>query len=191
MEIASFVDKLNEYIQKVNEVDEETISLLAETISSAMKLQMSSKLRETTLSSNESVALTNDSGSVCQLEAVVLSSNCSAISQTKSHGSGAGCDEQFEGVEHVSQSIARSESTSRMIERCSNEAAIVELLVHYSEQMGPGRQVVPFGSATYGFGDSMSNFNILIQTGERSKSLELVETKPKKSFNRMLFTRFR
>lgn len=54
---------------------------------------------------------------------------------------------------------------NRMVGRCFHEIEIVALLTHYLKTFDPTLRVLPFGSATYGFGGSTTNFNILVNTG--------------------------
>lgn len=77
----------------------------------------------------------------------------------------------------VPRAITTSEFTSQMI-RCSHEEVIVKLLTSHLKELDSELQVLPFGSATYGFNDMMSDFNILlVQTGERIRVLMHIRAK--------------
>lgn len=70
-------------------------------------------------------------------------------------------------AEQVLQSIATGDVTTQMVERCSrsHHVVIVKLLTSYLKALDADLQLMPFGSTTYGFAESTSDFNILIQTG--------------------------
>lgn len=55
--------------------------------------------------------------------------------------------------------------TSRMIRRPFDEIQITALLMRYLNIFDSNLKVIPFGSATYGFGGSNSNFNVLVNAG--------------------------
>lgn len=55
--------------------------------------------------------------------------------------------------------------TSRMIRRPFDEIQITALLMHYFHLFDPKLKILPFGSATYGFAGSNTNFNILVVAG--------------------------
>lgn len=56
--------------------------------------------------------------------------------------------------------------TSRTHQRISYENQIVKILTGQLKKFDSTLRVMPFGSATYGFGGS-NNFNILVNTGNR------------------------
>lgn len=53
----------------------------------------------------------------------------------------------------------------RMVQRCFHELEIQALLTRYVKEFDSSLEVMPFGSATYGFGGARTNFNILINAG--------------------------
>lgn len=53
----------------------------------------------------------------------------------------------------------------RTMKRISNEFDIVGLLVRHLKAFDSKLEMVPFGSATYGFGGCSTDFNILVNTG--------------------------
>lgn len=55
---------------------------------------------------------------------------------------------------------------SRTKTRIHNESQILNTLAGYLNGFDCKVQLVPFGSATYGFGGSSTNFNVLANTGE-------------------------
>lgn len=69
-------------------------------------------------------------------------------------------------IEQVAQAISAGiiDITSRTTARVHNEKRIVTLLTHYLKVLDPTLEVIPFGSATYGFGGAKTNFNILVNT---------------------------
>lgn len=71
-------------------------------------------------------------------------------------------------IEQVSQAISSKtvDLINRMVGRCFYEIEIVALLTRYLKIFNSTLKVMPFGSATYGFGGS-SNFNILVNAGNK------------------------
>lgn len=59
----------------------------------------------------------------------------------------------------------------RMVQRCFTELEIQAQLTRNFKELDSSLEVMPFGSATYGFGGSHTNFNILMNAG----ALELIE----------------
>lgn len=57
----------------------------------------------------------------------------------------------------------------RSVQRISIEVQILNLLLHHLKGFDSSLQIVPFGSATYGFGGSSTDFNILViaETGNK------------------------
>lgn len=55
----------------------------------------------------------------------------------------------------------------RTVGRCFDELKIVALLTRYLKSFDSTLKVMPFGSATYGFGASITNFNILVNAGNK------------------------
>lgn len=53
----------------------------------------------------------------------------------------------------------------RRVQRCFEELEIQALLTRYLNEFDSNLRVMPFGSATYGFGGSRTNFNILVDAG--------------------------
>lgn len=80
MELASFVEELNSYIQNVNEIDEVTVKLLTETIISVNKLQINSKLCEAT-SSNVSDFVKNLNHDIFQCRRYIICRLCHVSNQ--------------------------------------------------------------------------------------------------------------
>lgn len=70
-------------------------------------------------------------------------------------------------VKKVSQAIPAIavDLVHRMVQRCFNELEIQALLTRYLKEFDSNLSVMPFGSATYGFGGSRTNFNILVDAG--------------------------
>lgn len=70
-------------------------------------------------------------------------------------------------IKKVSQTIPTIavDLVNRMVQRCFNEMKIQALLTRYFKEFDSSFDVMPFGSATYGFGGSHTNFNILINAG--------------------------
>lgn len=62
---------------------------------------------------------------------------------------------------------------TRSEQRIQNEANIIEMLTRFFQTVDSTLKVVPFGSSTYGFGGSRTNFNILLKTNS-SKALFLI-----------------
>lgn len=58
--------------------------------------------------------------------------------------------------------------TSRTTQRISNEHKIVERLTNYLDEIDSALRIVPFGSATYGFGGANTDFNILIDSSKKN-----------------------
>lgn len=56
---------------------------------------------------------------------------------------------------------------NRTVERCFNEIEIFALLTRYLKTFDSTLKVMPFGSATYGFGGTTTNFNILVNAGNK------------------------
>lgn len=75
-------------------------------------------------------------------------------------------------VDHVSRAVTAKiiDLTNRTAQRISNEKQILELLAGYlkQQQIDSTVRLMPFGSATYGFDGSSTNFNILIDTSKRT-----------------------
>lgn len=72
-------------------------------------------------------------------------------------------------IEPVSQAISSKtvDLINRMVGRCFYEIEIVALLTRYLKIFNSTLKVMPFGSATYGFGGSSTNFNILVNAGNK------------------------
>lgn len=71
-------------------------------------------------------------------------------------------------VEQISQAISAKtiDITSRTAARINDEKQIVTLLTRYSKALDFTTKLMPFGSATYGFGGAGTNFNILFISGK-------------------------
>lgn len=67
----------------------------------------------------------------------------------------------------VSQAIPPKavDLTSRMIRRTFDEIEITALLMQYLNIFDSNLKMTPFGSSTYGFGGSNTNFNVLVKAG--------------------------
>lgn len=59
----------------------------------------------------------------------------------------------------------------RSVQRISLEVKILDLLSCHLKRFRPNLQIMPFGSATYGFGGSSTDFNILVNAGAGNKHL--------------------
>lgn len=59
----------------------------------------------------------------------------------------------------------KNDYTFRTAERIAHETQIVEHLMHHMNAFDSALELMPFGSSTYGFGGSNTNFNILVRTG--------------------------
>lgn len=73
-------------------------------------------------------------------------------------------------IEQFSRTISSKtvDLINRMVGRCFNEIEIVALLTRYLKIFNPSLKVMPFGSATFGFGGSTTNFNILVNAGNKN-----------------------
>ena len=72
-------------------------------------------------------------------------------------------------IDRVSQAVTEKiiDLTSRTAQQISNEKQIVDILTGHLKQTDSNVQMIPFGSTTYGFGGSDTNFNILIVPSKR------------------------
>lgn len=70
-------------------------------------------------------------------------------------------------IKQVSRTIPSKtvDLINRIVGRCFHEIEIVALLTRYLRTFDSTLKVLPFGSATYGFGGSTANFNILVNAG--------------------------
>lgn len=73
-----------------------------------------------------------------------------------------------------SASIEMNQILTRSKRRIQREQEIIGLLTHLLTTFDSTIAVVPFGSATYGFGGNRTDFNILIVTGGISKIFQLI-----------------
>lgn len=68
---------------------------------------------------------------------------------------------------------------NRVVKRCFDEIEIVALLTRYLKIFDSNFKVMQWGSSTYGFGGTSTNFNILVNTGKYSfasiKSIIILE----------------
>lgn len=73
-------------------------------------------------------------------------------------------------IEQVSRAIPSKtvDLINRMVGRCFHEIEIVALLTRYLRTFNSTFKLLPFGSATYGFGGSTTNFNILVNAGNEN-----------------------
>lgn len=61
--------------------------------------------------------------------------------------------------------------TARTLQRITYENQIVELLRNHLKKFDSTLRMMPFGSATYGFGGSNTNFNLLVNAGKQKEFL--------------------
>lgn len=57
----------------------------------------------------------------------------------------------------------------RSVQRISLEVQILNLFLHHLKGFDSSLQILPFGSSTYGFGGSSTDFNILVIAGKGNK----------------------
>lgn len=95
----------------------------------------------------------------------------SGVSKTRVHLNPEAIQEllNFSNGKTTSQAVPLTaiSLTCRMIRRPFDEIEITALLMQYLNMFEPNLKVVPFGSATYGFGGSTTNFNILVNSGKQ------------------------
>lgn len=78
------------------------------------------------------------------------------ITHNLENGVGDGC--------RVKSYAAKSQYSSRTVQRIQHEAQVIDNLTRYLKAFDSTLRFKPFGSATYGFGGSDTNFNILVNT---------------------------
>lgn len=79
-------------------------------------------------------------------------------------------------VSHAIPAIA-VDLVYRMVKRCFTELEIQAQLTRHFKELDSKLEVMPFGSATYGFGGSHTDFNILVNAGNfRLIQIDLVNT---------------
>lgn len=73
-------------------------------------------------------------------------------------------------ADHISREIMSEmiDLTSRTEDRLQSEAQVLKSLGCYIKKIDTKLSLLPFGSATYGFGGANTNLNILINTGSRT-----------------------
>lgn len=73
-------------------------------------------------------------------------------------------------VDEVSKTIVKEmiDLISRTNRRIQNESSIIKLLTSSLQKLDSTLNFIPFGSSTYGFGSSKTDFNILVNAGKNA-----------------------
>lgn len=107
-----------------------------------------------------------------------LQTNSSICDGSRASSISSATSQKLKDVINIDQ-VSRSMSSktvdliNRMVGRCFHEIEIVALLTRYLKIFNSTLKVMPFGSATYGFGGSSTNFNILVNAGNKNFHITL------------------
>lgn len=95
------------------------------------------------------------------------SQELSSVSSISKHSNSVKLGNVIE-ISQVSQVAEMIDIISRTEKRIQYEVEIMKILGYYLKKLDSTLGFIPFGSSTYGFGGSKTNFNILVNAGKKN-----------------------
>lgn len=130
---------------------------------------------------NDVNSVNGDQLTISSYHTVATSSNCDRFRASSiSVSSNSGTLQKLQNVIKIEQVLRAIPTTAailinRMVDRCFHEIEIVALLMSYLNIFDSTFKVMPFGSATFGFGGSSTNLNILVNAGNQKNHIILAK----------------